>query len=371
MDKIYMDKLERIIRQFSVKGTLVREIAPLGNGWINDTYKVTTDQEEYVLQRINNRIFPDVALMQDNILKVTSHIRKRLEQRGEKDISRKTLTVIPTVDGAPYIFSDGEYWRMTLYIKDSRTYEQITPRLARLTGKAFGDFHRMLSDLPAESLGYTIENFHNMEFRLEQFRCAMKENRAGRMEEKAEGSLSVKKMAEELSGRGEEMCKAERLGREGRLPRRITHCDTKVNNILFSLQDEFLCVIDLDTVMPGFVLSDFGDFIRTAGNTAAEDEPDTAKVSLNMEIFREFAAGYLETAREFLTPVETETLPFGAKLLTYMQTVRFLTDYLNGDIYYKIKYPEHNIVRSRAQFALLKSIESHERQMQEFIQSIL
>lgn len=167
------------------------------------------------------------------------------------------------------------------------------------------------------------------------------------------------------------MCKAERLGREGRLPRRITHCDTKVNNILFSLQDEFLCVIDLDTVMPGFVLSDFGDFIRTAGNTAAEDEPDTAKVSLNMEIFREFAAGYLETAREFLTPVETETLPFGAKLLTYMQTVRFLTDYLNGDIYYKIKYPEHNIVRSRAQFALLKSIESHERQMQEFIQSIL
>ena len=221
----------------------------------------------------------------------------------------------------------------------------------------------MLVDIP-QQLGETIPKFHNMEFRLETFKKSIKDNKAGRLEK-------AQWLVDELLVRADEMCKAERLHREGILPKRITHCDTKVNNMLFDENGKVLCVIDLDTTMPGYVLSDFGDFIRTAGNTGAEDDANLDNVNLNMDIFKSFAKGYIESAKSFLLPVEVENLPYGAKLLTYMQTVRFLTDYLDGDCYYKIKFPEHNWQRSLAQFKLLQSIEAHEAEMLDYINGLM
>lgn len=361
-----MNSLHNIVDQFAIEGK-VSEIAPLGAGLINDTYKVLTESAEtpdYVLQRINHAIFQDVDLMQNNILRITKQIRKKLEERGESDLVRKTLTVIPAKDGKLYYFDGNSYWRVTILIADSKTFDQVTPEFAYYTGKAFGDFQNMLVDLPGEPLGATIPNFHNMEFRLEQFKEAIANNAAGRLEK-------AQPIVDELMNRAEEMCKAERMHREGVLPKRITHCDTKVNNMLFDKDGNFLCVIDLDTTMPGYVLSDFGDFIRTAGNNAAEDETNLSLVSVNMDIFKSFAKGYIEAAKPFLTQVEIENLPYGAKLLTYMQTVRFLTDYLNGDVYYKTKSAEHNWERTLAQFTLLKSIEAHEAEMNAFIKEQL
>ena len=207
----------------------------------------------------------------------------------------------------------------------------------------------MLSDLGGEPLDETIPNFHNIEFRISQLREAVADDKAGRLER-------VRPLVDELLDRADEMSLAERLGREGKLTKRITHCDTKVNNILFDEDDNVLCVIDLDTTMPGYVLSDYGDFIRSAANTGAEDDKDLDNVGLDMEIFKAFTRGYLEGAKPFITDIEKELLPFGAKLLTYMQTVRFLTDYLNGDTYYKINYPEHNYDRTMAQKRLLDSL---------------
>lgn len=361
-----MNQLHNIVDQFQTEGD-VNEIAPLGAGLINDTYKVLTKSEntpDYVLQRINHAIFQDVELMQNNILRVTEQIRKKLKERGETELNRKTLTIIPAKDGKLYYFDGNSYWRMTLLITDSTSFDQVTPEFAYYTGKAFGDFQNMLVDLPGEPLGATIPNFHNMEFRLEQFHEAIANNAAGRLEK-------AQTIVDELLNRAEEMCKAERMHREGILPKRITHCDTKVNNMLFDKDGNFLCVIDLDTTMPGYVLSDFGDFIRTAGNNAPEDETDLNRVSVNMDIFRSFTKGYVEAAKPFLTQIEIENLPYGAKLLTYMQTVRFLTDYLNGDVYYKIKSAEHNWERTLAQFTLLKSIEANEEAMKSFIKKLI
>ena len=222
-----------------------------------------------------------------------------------------------------------------------------------------GNFQAMLADIPVE-LGETIPNFHNMEFRLQQLRDAVKEDKAGRVAE-------VKDLLEEIERRADEMCKGERLHREGKLPKRICHCDTKVDNMMFDQDGNVLCVIDLDTVMPNFVFSDFGDFLRSAANTGKEDDKDLDAVNFNMEIFKSFAKGYLKSARSFLTPVEIENLPYAAKLFPYMQAVRFLADYLNGDTYYKTAYPGHNLVRTRAQFKLLQSAEAHEAEMQAFI----
>lgn len=355
-------ELIKIVSQFSVPEE-IQEVAPLGTGLINDTYKVKTLPEsapDYVLQRINHYVFRDVALMQNNIQRVTDHIRKKLKERGETNLERKTLTIIPARDGKLFYFDGENYWRLTLFIKDSQSFEQVTPALANQTGTAFGDFQYMLSDLPGEPLGESIPNFHNMPFRLEELKEAIQKNAAGRLEK-------VQSIVDELLDRAEDMCKAERLHAEGKLPKRIAHCDTKVNNMLFDREGKFLCVIDLDTTMPGFVLSDFGDFIRTAANTGAEDDEDLSRVGVNMDIFRAFTQGYLQSARAFLTPMEIELLPYGAQLLTYMQTVRFLTDYINGDTYYKTKYPEHNYQRTLAQLTLLHSIDSHMEEMNKFI----
>lgn len=360
-----MEKRHKIAYKFDLRGA-IESIAPFGSGFINDTYRVTTagDDPDYVLQRINHAIFRDVEMLQENIRRITDHIRAKLAARGEDNIERKTLKIVPAKDGKLYHFDGESYWRMTELIPGARSYEKVTSELAYSTGRAFGDFQGMLADLPGEPLGATIPDFHNMEFRLRQLDDAIHEDKAGRV-------AAMRPVIDEILARAEEMTAPQRMALEGKLPRRTSHCDTKVNNVLFDeATGRVLCVIDLDTTMPGFVMSDFGDFIRTAANTGAEDDTDLARVGLCMEVFKSFTKGYLETAGAFLTPVEVEYLPFGARLLTYMQTVRFLADYLNGDAYYKINSPEHNRERTLAQLAHLKSLEAHEAEMKNYIDSL-
>lgn len=359
------EKYLQILSRFGIKEKIL-SVEPLGNGHINDTLKVTvaSGMPGYVLQRINHHIFTNVEMLQNNIHTVTSHIRAKLQERGEEDIDRKVLTFLPADDGKRYYFDGESYWRVCLMIPRSRSLEEVNPSSSYEAGRAFGDFQSMLSDLPEGALGETIPNFHNMEFRLQQFHEAVQANAAGRADE-------VKDLIDEIEKRAEEMCVQEELYREGKLKKRTNHCDTKVNNILFDEDGKVLCVIDLDTVMPGFVLSDIGDFIRTGANTGAEDDEQLDRVEVNMEIFKAYTRGYMEKAKSFLTPFEIGLLPYGGRLLTYMQTVRFLTDYLNGDTYYKTHKPKHNLIRTRAQFKLLQSLEAHAEEMNAFMKEWL
>jgi hypothetical protein len=356
----------QVLSHFDLEENAV-EVTPFGNGHINDTLKVTTASgtDRYVLQRINHHIFKDVEMLQNNIQIVTSHIREKLEARHEADIDRKVLTFLPAKDGKNY-YCDGEnYWRVCRMIPDSMSLEEVSPELSYEAGKAFGDFQSMLADIPEGTLGETIPNFHNMEFRLQQFRDAIKADAAGRLD-------GVKDLVEEIEKRADAMCIQEVIYRAGKLRKRINHCDTKVNNVLFdSHSGRVLCVIDLDTVMPGYVLSDIGDFIRTGANAGAEDDPDLDRVHVNMEIFKAYTRGYMESAQSFLTPLEIRLLPYGGRLMTYMQTVRFLTDYINGDTYYKIHHPEHNLQRTKAQFKLFQSLVEHTAEMDAFMQEWL
>jgi len=326
------NRLKEIVFQFIARDENV-QIEPLGKGHINDSYKVTSNDGEYVLQRINHHIFRNVEQLQNNIFRVTSHIRAKLEEQGVADINRRVLTLLRTHDGALFYRDDnGEYWRMMLFITESKSYDEINPELAYRAGMAFGDFQKMLADLPGEPLFETIPNFHNMEARLKTFRESVKANKAGRLDE-------VAGLVNEIEARADEMCKAERMHREGKLPKRTNHCDTKVNNVLFDENDQVLCVVDLDTVMPGYVLSDFGDFIRTGANTGAEDDKNLDNVSVDLAIFEGYARGYLKNAASFLSEVEIENLAFGAKLMTYMQTVRFLRIILMAILIIKLSTP--------------------------------
>lgn len=358
-------ELKEIVAKFAIRGT-VSEIKPLGEGLINDTYKVKTaeaDQPDYVLQRVNNAVFPDVDMVMRNIDAVTTHIRKKLEEKGEDDIDRKVLTFIPLKEDSKKLYAlvDGKYWRIMVFIPEAITKQAVNPESSRAAGKAFGNFQAMLADIPVQ-LGETIKDFHNMEFRLQQLREVVAADPVGRVSEP-----QVQNMLKEIDARAEEMCKAERMGREGILPKRVCHCDTKVNNMMFDKNDNVLCVIDLDTVMPNFIFSDYGDFLRTGANVVAEDCPDMDKVQFNVEIFKAFTEGYLSSASSFLTRVEIENLPYAVKLFPYMQCVRFLWDYLSGDKYWKCQYPEHNFVRANNQLHLLLSIEAHEKEMNDFI----
>lgn len=352
--------LQQIVAQFAIEGT-VTEVKPLGNGLINTTYKVTTEGQapDYVLQHVNNAIFPDVEMLMSNIVAVTSHIRGKLEAAGTPDIDRKVLSFVPAKDGKYFHFDGEKYWRVMVFIPDTVSQSAVTPESSYIVGETFGNFQASLADIPVQ-LGETIKDFHNMEFRLQQLREAVAENKAGRLSE-------VQWLVDELEKRADEMCKGERLYREGKLAKRICHCDTKVDNILFDKEGNVLCVIDLDTVMPNFIFSDFGDFLRSAANTGKEDDKDLDNVRFNMDIFEAFTRGYLKSARCFLTPLEIENLPYAAALFPYMQTVRFLADYINGDTYYKTQYAEHNLVRSKAQFKLLQSVEEATPAMKAFI----
>lgn len=365
------NKLLSIVNRFAISG-IVTDIKPLGEGLINDTLIVRTAQTEapdYVLQRINTNVFPDVDMLMNNIRTVTGHIRQKLQTRGEEDINRKVLTFVPlkndpskfyTLVAADEAGKPDEPWRLMVFINDAVTKQAVNPESSEAAGEAFGDFQAMLADIPVQ-LGETIKDFHNMEFRLQQLKEVIAADPAQRV-------AGVQPIIDELLSYADEMTVAERLGREGRLPKRICHCDTKVNNMMFDKNDRVLCVIDLDTVMPNFIFSDYGDFLRTAANFTAEDDPDLSKVGFNMDIFKAFTRGYLRAANSFLTPLEKELLPYAATLFPYMQAVRFLWDYLSGDKYWKCRYPEHNLDRTRNQLALFKSAYALKPQMKAFIE---
>ena len=358
-------EIKEIIAQFPQVGK-VAEVKQLTSGWINRTYIVKSEdpnEADYILQRVNHNVFQNIDLLQHNIEVVTAHIRAKLEAQKETDIDRKVLQFIPAKDGKTYFFDGEGYWRICIYIPRSVTLEAVTPESSYLVGLKFGEFEAMLADVP-EKLGETIPDFHNMELRIRQLREAVAADAVGRLKE-------VQDIVNEIEKDADEMCKAEELYRQDLLPKRICHCDTKVTNMLFDEDShEVLCVIDLDTVMPSFVFSDFGDFLRSAANTGAEDEPDLDNVTFNMEIFKAFAKGYIESTKSFLTPIERDNLPYAATLFPYMQAVRFLADYINGDTYYHINFKEHNLVRTKAQYKLYLEAKKAVPAMTEFIASL-
>ncbi len=331
--------LKDIVSQFAIEGE-VKDIAPFGGGLINHTYKVTTEGNapDYVLQNVNVAVFPDIDLLMNNIVEVTGHIRKKLEAANTPDIDRKVLHFIPAKDGKMYYFDGEKYWRIMICIPDCVTKTGVSIESAYIVGETFANFQAMLADIPAQ-LGEPIKDFHNMEWRLQQLKDAIAANKSGRADEP-----EVKEILKDIFDRADEYCKAERLYREGKLPKRICH-----------------------TVMPSFIFSDFGDFLRSAANTTVEDDPDLSKVSFNFDIFKSFTKGYLKGAASFITPIEIENLPFATALFPYMTLVRFIADYINGDVYFHCKYPEHNLVRSRNQLKLTKCVEAAFPQMEAFI----
>lgn len=361
------DALKEISAQFNLEGTVDR-IEPFGNGHINDTFKIFIKEPElpdYILQRKNHLVFKDIPGMMQNIVRVTNHIRKKLEEEGVKDISKKVITHIACADGS-YFYKDdkGNYWTVFLFIPGSQSVEKIENyNHAYLAGKGFGKFQEQLADLPGEPLNETIVDFHNIEFRYRNFRKALKinyQNRAAETQPEIDFALQHEA----------EMHTLIEAQKAGEIPLRITHNDTKINNILFNEKGEILCVIDLDTVMPGLVHFDFGDAIRTAACTTEEDETDLDKITINLEIFEAFAKGFLEETKLFLTDKEISLLAHAAKFMTFIMGIRFLTDYLEGDVYYKIKHAQHNIERARAQFKLVSEITKNEDEMNRIIRQL-
>ena len=363
-----MKKLLSIVREF-LPSLPDAQVRPLGNGLINTTYAVAVDGEpKYVLQSINTAIFPDVDGLQNNIQAVTSHLRDKLEKAGETDIDRKVLHFLPLggENGNKTYYTDpedGKVWRLMRFIPSSKTLSEVTPETARQAGKAFGRFQSDLADNTTH-LVEIIPGFHDMEFRLRQLKDAVKADPPGRVE-------GVADILSEIDRYADTMTEADRLRREGKMPTRICHCDTKVNNMLYdALTGDVLCVIDLDTVMPSMVFSDYGDFLRTAACSTPEDEPEVDKISFRNDIFEAFTQGYLSSANSFLTQEEKDWLPFAVALFPYMQAVRFLTDWINGDTYYKIAYPTHNLVRTKAQMRLFEKVMEQMPELKKYVASL-
>jgi hypothetical protein len=362
-----MKGLKTIIANFQHSGTFTRAY-PYGSGHINDTYKVETledNQHNYILQRINHNVFKDVPGLMENVERVTKHIRTKLDKIEDSNPEREALTVIPAQDGQSYFKDEeGNFWRMYIFIWDNRSYDLVdSPEKAYEGGKMFGKFQAMLADLPGKPLNETIPNFHNIEWRLDTFEEILQEDTVGR----ASGIPDEIKFVRD---RAEEMKTILNLGREGKIPLRITHNDTKFNNVLLDQDDKGLCVIDLDTVMPGYVHYDFGDSIRTSTNTGAEDEADLSKVEMDIRLFEAYARGFLEQTKDTLNDVEIDHLAFAGKLFPFIIGLRFLTDYVDGDNYFKIKHDGHNLQRSRAQFKLLQSMERQYEEMKSIIEKL-
>ncbi len=344
----------RSAKNFKLEGEIIDSV-PFGSGHINDTFKITTNSLQnnlYLLQRINHHIFQDVEGLMNNIESVCKHLKEKLAHLGEKEVLKRTMTIVPTYDNKNYYQDEnGDYWRVFHLIPETRSYDILeTQEQAYSGGMAFGQFQKQLSDLDPKTIVEILPNFHNIEFRLSNLRDAIEKNPAKRVEK-------IQDLLDYIFEREEKMRTILELGRSNKLPLRITHNDTKFNNVLLDKDDNVQCVIDLDTVMPGYVAYDFGDAIRTIINSAAEDEADVSKIVLNIPLFQSFTAGYLSEAKEFLTDAEVDSLIPAVHLLPYMQAVRFLTDYINGDTYYKIAYPEHNLVRTKAQLKLVHELE--------------
>ena len=343
--------LHEIAGRFRLTGRIA-SVRPLGDGFINDTFIVRTeaDAPDYILQRKNRTVFVDVPAMMENIRKVTEHIRRKVVAAGG-DPLREVLEVIPTHDGALYHRdAEGEYWAVSRFIPDAVSYDRAdTPALARKGGEGIGKFQAQLADF-TEPLAETIKGFHNIRHRFVQWDEAVARDAAGR----------VKELAEEIGwieSRREEMMAFWSKVEDGTIPTRVTHNDTKINNILFNKQGEVLCAIDLDTVMASTSLNDFGDAIRSYTNTGDEDDRDLSRVGMSLGMFAAYTDGYLSQRARQLNQAEIDHLAFSARYITYEQVLRFLMDYIDGDTYYKVKYETHNLVRTRAQYRLLLSME--------------
>ncbi|MBR5308145.1 MAG: aminoglycoside phosphotransferase family protein [Clostridia bacterium] len=341
-----MKSFEEIYRQFDVQ----QKSYPYGNGHINDTYLITPCPK-YILQRINTAIFTDPDGVMNNINAVTVHIKKKLAEQG-RDTERETLTVIKTLDGKSYYRDeDGNCYRMYKFIEGAVSYDNVSSaEILESAAKSFGEFQNMLSDFPAETLHESIKNFHNTPLRFEALKRAIADNKAGRLD-------SVKEEVEYALSFENEIDKVTKGIEDGTIPLRVTHNDTKINNVLIDPQTgKGVAVIDLDTVMPGSLLYDFGDGLRTGGAMAAEDETDLSKVGLSTELFASYVKGFLAGIGDGICQKELDLLPYSVFLLTYECGIRFLTDYLEGDTYFKIHRPNHNLDRARTQLAMCKDI---------------
>lgn len=355
-----------VIQQFRFEGEFLKAY-PYGSGHINDTYAAEFrgedgDKHRYLLQRINHHVFKHPQELMENIEAVIQHLHARIWEAGG-DPQRESLTLIPTQDDRSFSQTpDGSYWRAFILIEGAQTYEVAeSPQHVYHAARAFGNFQKLLADFPAERLHETIPNFHHTQRRYEDFGWAVEQDRANR-------ATAVQAEIGFVEQRVGDMSILVDLLAKGQLPERVTHNDTKFNNVMIDNETgEAVCVIDLDTVMPGSALYDFGDAVRAAANTAPEDERDLTKVSFDMEIFEYLTQGYLETSREFLMKAELDHLAFSARLMTFECGMRFLTDHLDGDIYFKVHRQNHNLDRCRTQFKLVQDMESHFAQMQRIV----
>lgn len=348
-------KREEALASFQTKGKVIG-CESYGNGHINDTFLVISEMQKgwkrYILQRMNHEIFNQPEELIENVERVISFLEKEIAKNGG-DVERETLHIVRTMDGrAYYKDSIGSYWRMYDFIENTNSYDKVEkPEDFYQSAYAFGKFQRLLADFDAATLTETIPNFHNTPVRYKTFLAAVEKdccNRAAEVKEEIEFFL-----AHEADMR---ICQ-EKL-EKGKLPLRVTHNDTKLNNILMDKETgKGLCVIDLDTVMPGLSIFDFGDSIRFGANTAAEDETDLSKVSLDLELYGLYAKGFLKGCGGKLTEEEIAMMPYGAKNMTMECGMRFLTDYLQGDVYFKIHHEKHNLDRCRTQIALVKDME--------------
>jgi len=348
--------LAEVISQFQIDGRLI-EVAPHGTGHINDTYASRFDtprgQRRYVHQRINTRVFREPEKLMENVERVTRHLREKIAAAGG-DPQRETLNLVPALDGRPFHHDERDnIWRTYLFIEGARTYD-VVENLDHVysAARAFGEFQRMVSDLPGPRLHETIPHFHHTPRRLEAFEEAVGRDAAGR-------AAQVSDEIDFVRRRADQTCVLIDLLEQGKMPERITHNDTKLNNVMIDdTTGHGICVIDLDTVMPGLVGYDFGDAVRLGANPAAEDERDLSKVCIDLEMFERLARGYLDATRDVLTAEEIDHLAFSAMLITFEIGVRFLTDHLAGDEYFKVHRPGHNLDRCRTQFTMVADMEA-------------
>jgi hypothetical protein len=362
-------RLLEVSRQFYIHGELLHA-EPCKVGHINETYTATYNQGgvtvRYIHQRINHEVFKDPVGVMRNLERVTAHLRRKMQERGLRDITRRGLTVVPARDGQGFFRTqDGEYWRTFVFVERVRTFESVeTAEQAFEAGKAFGEFQCLLVDLPGERLVETIPHFHNTRRRFEALQTAIKEdrvNRAATARPEIEWALAHEHLCDVIL---EAMA-------NGQIPERTTHNDTKFNNVMLDVDTgKAMCVVDLDTVMPGCALYDFGDMVRTTTSPTLEDERDLSRVQMRMPMFKALCRGYLESAGDFLNKAEREHIAFSGKLITFTIGLRFLTDYLNGDAYFRVHRPQHNLDRCRTQFRLVESIEAQEVEMQKFADSL-
>jgi len=362
-------QLTDISKQFQIYGEILHaETCKIGH--INETYSATYDQGgmrvRYIHQKINHTVFRKPSSVMNNVMRVTGHLRKKLEEQNVSHITRRCLTIVPTRNGESFFRDrDGNFWRTFVFVEGVETFESVqSPPQAYQAGKAFGFFQSLLVDLPGARLHETIPDFHNTQKRFEAFVKVVDSDHLNRAAEAAtEIQFALKR--EKMVGL---ILKA--LAKK-KIPERITHNDTKFNNVMLDVATgEAMCVVDLDTVMPGCALYDFGDMVRTTTSPTLEDEQDISKVKMQMPMFKKLAEGYYSTAGKFLTKNEKALVAFSGKLITFEIGLRFLTDFLSGDTYFRIHRSGHNLDRCRTQFKLVESIEQQEAAMQKYVDGL-